>query len=151
MSTQRNTHCIYLVPTGTGVGLTSISMGLVRALDRSGITAGFVKPVAQLFRGDTGPERSTYVIRNTTELLPPTPMPYEEADRQIMNGDLDGLMESIMENYQEVADHVDVVVEGLIGMDAFEHAAQLNQAIARTLDASVILVSAPRGEGMEKA
>ncbi len=151
MNAPSHTHCVYLVPTGSGVGLTSISMGLVRALDRSGIKAGFFKPVAQLFRGDTGPERSTYVIRNTTELKPPSPLPYMDADHQILNGEMDGLMESIMESYQSVADEVDVVVvEGLIGMDAFEHAAQLNQAIARSLDASVILVSAPRGDSMGK-
>ncbi|MGA0368376.1 MAG: AAA family ATPase, partial [Kiritimatiellia bacterium] len=79
-SDSKQTQCIYLIPTGPRVGLTSVSMGLVRALDRNGIKAAFFKPVAQLFRGDTGPERSTYVIRNTTELTPPEPIPYAEAD-----------------------------------------------------------------------
>jgi len=143
-SDPKQTQCLYLVPTGTGVGLTSVSMGLVRALDRSGLKAAFFKPVAQLFRGDTGPERSTYVIRNTTELEPPDPIPYAEVDREISHNGMDQLMERVMELYQEAADDADVVVvEGLINMDEFEHATILNQAIARTLDASFVLVGAP--------
>jgi len=137
-------QCVYLVPTRTGVGLTSVSMGLVRALDRSGIKTAFFKPVAQLFHGDTGPERSTYVIRHTTELNPPPPIPYKDVIREISAGGMDRLMERIMELFHEAADDADVVVvEGLISMDEFEHASMLNQAIARTLDASVVLVGTP--------
>ncbi len=144
-------QCVYLVPTGTGVGLTSVSMGLVRALDRSGIKAAFFKPVAQLFRGDTGPERSTHVIRHTTELNPPEPIPYAEVVRELSAGANDRLMERIMELYHLAADDADIVVtEGLISMDEFEHASLLNQAIARALDASVVLVGAPIGENLEQ-
>jgi phosphate acetyltransferase len=150
MSTDRK-QCIYLVPTGTGVGLTSVSMGLVRALDRSGIKAAFFKPVAQLFRGDTGPERSTFVIRNTTELNPPQPISYAEVNRELSAGHSDQLMERIMELYHQAAQDADVVVtEGLISMDEFEHASMLNQAIARTLDASVVLVGAPVNQNLDQ-
>ncbi|WFB35906.1 phosphate acetyltransferase [Kiritimatiellota bacterium B12222] len=144
MSPEKQTQCIYLIPTGARVGLTSVSMGLVRALDRNGIKAAFFKPVAQLFRGDTGPERSTYVIRNTTELTPPEPIPYAEAEHEISAVGIDTLMERIMELYQPVAEDADVVVvEGLINMDEFEHANLLNKMIARTLDASFVFVSTP--------
>ncbi len=141
---SKTTQCLYLVPTGTGVGLTTVCMGLVRALDRSGLKTHFFKPVAQLFRGDTGPERSTYVIRHTTDLKPPTPIPYAEASADVVRGAMDDFMERVLEQYQLAAGDADVVVvEGLINMDDFEHATALNQAIARTLDASVILVGAP--------
>lgn len=144
MTPSKQTQCIYLIPTSARVGLTSVSMGLVRALDRNGIKAAFFKPVAQLFRGDTGPERSTYVIRNTTELTPPEPVSYAEADRQISANALDTLLEDMMESYQSVARDADiVVVEGLISMDEFEHATLLNKMIARTLDASFVFVGSP--------
>lgn len=150
MSSSTN-QCIYLVPTGTGVGLTSVSMGLVRALDRSGVKAAFFKPVAQLFRGDTGPERSTFVIRNTTELNPPQPISYAEVVRELSAGHSDQLMERIMELYHQAAQDADIVItEGLISMDEFEHAALLNQAIARTLDASVVLVGAPVNQNLDQ-
>ena len=122
----------------------------MRALDRNGVKAGFFKPIAQLFRGDTGPERSTYVIRNTTELNPPDPIPYVEADREITDGATDQLMEKILERYQPVAEDSDVVImEGLINQSEYEHALLLNKSLARTLDASVVFVSAPNGDRLE--
>ncbi len=144
MNEPHQTQCVYLVPTSTGVGLTSVSMGLVRAIDRSGLKPAFFKPIAQLFRGDTGPERSTYVIRNSTDLTPPDPISYAEADHEVSHHHLEQLMERVMELYQQAADGADVVVvEGLINMDDSEHATLLNRAIARTLDASIVLVGAP--------
>ena len=143
-SSPKQTQCIYLIPTSTRVGLTSVSMGLVRALDRNGIKTAFFKPVAQLFRGDTGPERSTYVIRNTTDLTPPEPIAYAQVEKRINSQGLDPLLEDIMELYQSVAEDADiVVVEGLINMDEFEHSVMLNKMIARTLDASMVFVSSP--------
>ena len=40
-------HTFFIAPTGFGVGLTSISLGLVRALQRAGLKVGFFKPIAQ--------------------------------------------------------------------------------------------------------
>ena len=37
---------LFLAPTRSGVGLTSICIGLVRALDQQGIRVAFLKPVA---------------------------------------------------------------------------------------------------------
>lgn len=144
---KTETPCILLIPTGPSVGLTSVSMGLMRALDRNGVKAGFFKPFAQLFRGDTGPERSTYMIRNTTDLNPPDPLPYAEADREISSHGTEQLMEKVLERYQPVAESSDVVImEGLINQDEYEHALLLNKSLARTLDASVVFVSAPNGD-----
>ena len=48
-------HTFFVVPTGFGVGLTSISLGMVRALERTGLKVGFCKPIAQPHAGDEGP------------------------------------------------------------------------------------------------
>ena len=45
-------HCFFIAPTGFGVGLTSTSLGLVRALELAGLQVGFLKPVAQPHPGD---------------------------------------------------------------------------------------------------
>jgi phosphate acetyltransferase len=34
-------HTLYIAPTGPGVGLTSVSLGMVRALDRVGLRVCF--------------------------------------------------------------------------------------------------------------
>ena len=40
-------HRIMLIPVSTGVGLTSISVGLVRALEQKAVKVNFFKPIAQ--------------------------------------------------------------------------------------------------------
>ena len=77
-------HTFYLVPSGGGVGLTSVALGLVRALDNRGTRVAFFKPIAQPVGNDTGPERSTHFIRHTSSLKPTTPISFEEASRLIL-------------------------------------------------------------------
>ena len=43
-------HTFFISPTGFGVGLTSISLGLVGGLERAGLKVGFFKPIAQIGR-----------------------------------------------------------------------------------------------------
>ena len=50
-------HTFFIAPTGFGVGLTSTSLGLIRALERTGLRVHFLKPIAQPHPGDEGPER----------------------------------------------------------------------------------------------
>ena len=57
-----------LIPIGTGVGVTSISLGLVRAIAREGVKVSFFKPVAQPKPSYLGPEASTAVIKAASEL-----------------------------------------------------------------------------------
>ena len=37
-------HTLYLAPCGAKVGLTSVALGLVRALDNRGVRVAFCKP-----------------------------------------------------------------------------------------------------------
>lgn len=136
-------HTLFIAPTGRGAGLTSVSLGLVRALDRMGLRVHFLKPIAQPIDDEEGPERSTYFIRHTTSLIPPDPIPLEQAQLLLSEGDQDQLMEEIVARYQEVAKDADVVVvEGMVPTAQQTYADQLNGVIARTLDAEVILVTA---------
>src|SRR5688500_6287784 len=89
-------HTFYLAPSGNGVGLTSLALGLVRALDNRGIRVAFYKPIGQHGARDTGPERSTYFIRRTSSLAPATPVPIEEAERLLSTNKLDELLEQVM-------------------------------------------------------
>ncbi|MFT7683920.1 MAG: phosphate acetyltransferase, partial [Moritella dasanensis] len=55
-----------LIPVGVGVGVTSVSLGMVRAFERNGLNVNFFKPVAQPRQGEKGPELSTEIIRQGT-------------------------------------------------------------------------------------
>lgn len=140
---MKSTHVFYLAPTGPGVGLTSITVGLVRALDRVGLRVHFYKPIGQPHATDAGPERSTSMLRQTMKLAPPTPIHIHHAEQLMSEGNQDALMEEVIGLFQQTAANADVViVEGLVHTNQHSYADQLNAAIAESLDAEVILVAA---------
>jgi len=137
-------HVFLLVSAGSGAGLTTISLGMVRALDRLGIRTGFCKPVAQLHDYDHGPERSTQLIEHMTDIVAPRPISLKWAKALLGSGREGMLMEEVIALYQQSALHTDVViVEGLVADGHAGYATRLNKDIAQALDAEVILVGRP--------
>ena len=72
------THRLLVVPTAHRVGVTSVCLGIVRALDRLGLRFAFYKPVAR-----TTPDRSTALIRLMTALEPPEPIAGAHAESML--------------------------------------------------------------------
>lgn len=144
-------HTFFIAPTGFGVGLTSISLGLVGALERSGLKVGFFKPIAQPHVGDHGPERSSELIARTHGLHSPKPLSLSHVERMLGDGHLDELLEEIISLYQQAAAGKDVViVEGMVPTRQASYAARVNLHLAKSLDADVILVSAPEDESLNE-
>jgi phosphate acetyltransferase len=142
-------HTLYLAPCGAKVGLTSIALGLVRALDNRGVRVAFCKPIGQPLARATGPERSTHFIRATTSLRPALPLSLEEAERLISSERSDELMERVMRDFHESASDADVVVvEGLAHSTEMPLGATLNVQLVRTLSAQVILAGSLAGSSM---
>ncbi len=144
-------HTFLIVPTAFGVGLTSISLGMVRALERTGLNVGFCKPIAQNHAGDQGPERSSALIAQTHGIRPPTPLALPQVERLLGDGQLDELLEQVVHLCQQASDGKDVLlVEGMVTTRQASYAAQVNARLAQALDAEVILVSAPDGESLKE-
>lgn len=140
-------HAFMLVSTGAGAGLTTVSLGMVRALDRLGIHTGFYKPVAQLHDGDYGPERSTQLIEHITAIRAPRPVSLRRATSMLGAGSEDMLMEEVVAQFRQCAMHADIVIiEGLVADGHAGYATRLNAAIAHALDAEVILVGKPEAD-----
>lgn len=59
---------IMLIPTGTSVGLTSVSLGVIRAMERKGVRLSVFKPIAQPRTGGDAPDQTTISCVRT---LPP--------------------------------------------------------------------------------
>ena len=137
-------HILLTVPTGHGVGLTSASLALVRVLDRQGVRVAFCKPIAQPRPGDHGPERSSALVALASALRPPEPLSLERVEQLLAVGDDQRLMEEIVARCEPVFAAADViVVEGLVPSSELTYSSRINQALARTFDAEVILVGRP--------
>lgn len=135
-------HTFLVASTGFGVGLTSTSLGLVRALEYGGLKAGFYKPVAQQHPGDSGPEYSTELISRTLGLTPPAPLPLDAVEHLLGEGQMDDLMEDIVRRFQQASEGYDVmVVEGMVPTRYVSYASRINTELAGSLDADIILVS----------
>lgn len=136
-------HSFFVTATGTGTGLTSVCLGLVRALEQRGVKVGFCKPIAQHQARESGPERSTHLIKATLGLDPAQPLTLAYAQQQLAANQTDALMEEVIQIYQQSAADADVViVEGLVPAADESYIGKLNVNLARALDADIILVGA---------
>ena len=137
-------HAFFLAPAGTGAGLTTVSLGLVNALDRRGVRVAFFKPISQLTDSVSGLEleRSTHFIRATTTLQPADPIPVATATKMISEGRLDELLGQVLAAFHNSTATADVVViEGLRFARGDSRLGSLNQEIVKSLNAEVILVA----------
>jgi phosphate acetyltransferase len=142
---------LYLVPTGPGIGLTSVSLGLVRALDREGLHVGFFKPICQPHNNEVGPEQSTHFLRAIHGIESPTPMSFSQAASMLLAGEKGRLLEKVMEQFESSIQKSNdvIVVEGLQPTAERPELEEINQDVVRALDAQVIIVSAlcPKSNG----
>lgn len=137
-------HRIMLVPVGSGVGLTTVTLGLVRAMEQMAVKVNFFKPISQPFKGDKGPDKSTMILRNMTHLQPPEPFSIKYAETLISDGNTDVLLEEIVGRFESyISGDEAVVIEGLVPTKQQPYANKINRQIASALGADVVFVIAP--------
>ncbi|HFD3245758.1 TPA: phosphate acetyltransferase [Escherichia coli] len=133
---------IMLIPIGTSVGLTSVSLGVIRAMERKGVRLSVFKPIAQPRTGGDAPDQTTTIVRansSTTTAAEPLKMSYVEG--LLSSNQKDVLMEEIVANYHANTKDAEVVlVEGLVPTRKHQFAQSLNYEIAKTLNAEIVFV-----------
>ncbi|MDG6241806.1 phosphate acetyltransferase [Glaesserella parasuis] len=138
---------IILIPISTGVGLTSVSLGLVHSLEQKGAKVGFLKPIAQPISGEDTLDRSTTIIRLSQSTETGTPFMLSEAETLIAKNQTDVLLEKVVDRHQKLAKTSDIIViEGLIPTRKNSYANSINYEIAQALDAEIVLVAAPAAD-----
>ncbi len=143
------TRTLLVAPTGHGVGLTATCLGLVHALERQGVSVGFYKPLAQPRARGADQDRSTALVRLTSTLRPPEPISATRVEQALSRNELDSLLEDVVAAAEPlVAEHDVVVVEGLVPGSGLVYAGRTNVALAKALDADVLLVGAPDGQDL---
>ena len=142
-------HTFLTIPIGRNVGLTSVSAGLVRSLDRLGIPFGFFKALGQPHPGESF-DRSSAYLNATTTLTPPTPIDYQKVLAAVSHDSADELMEEVITRFEQLPDDQQaVIVEGLVPTSSLPHAHRLNVALRRALNAEVVLVMRPEASTCE--
>src|SRR5690554_6642989 len=130
---------IFIAPTGLDSGLTSISLGLIRALDAQGLKVGFLKPIAPHYQDV---ERSTHLVRNALQINTHDPMQLDQVQQRISDGAIDRVLEDIVAMHAVTSGDCDVMlIEGLVPDRSDPYTAKLNASIVKSLNTEVLLVS----------
>lgn len=134
---------IMLIPTGTSVGLTSVSLGVVRSMEQKGVQLSVFKPIAQP-RICGNKDQTTEVLRShssITTIVEPLTMEYVES--LLTSSKKDVLMEEIVARYHDHTKNAEVIlIEGLVPTRKHSFAQSLNYEIAKTLGAEIVFVTA---------
>lgn len=142
---------IMLIPTGTSVGLTSVSLGVVRSMEQKGVQLSVFKPIAQP-RVSGNKDQTTEVLRShssITTIVEPLTMEYVES--LLTSSKKDILMEEIVARYHDHTKNAEVIlIEGLVPTRKHSFAQSLNYEIAKTLGAEIVFVTAPGNSSIQQ-
>jgi phosphate acetyltransferase len=130
----------FLSATEPNVGLTSVSLGLLRALQRRGLKVAFFKPVTKHTPQD---EPSVLFARSICQAdTTPDPLSMQLVTQQVTSGKTAEVLEDIVSLAMNCAKDADVlVVEGIHADSNRAFIPQLSSDISRSLQADVILVA----------
>ncbi|MCF8155259.1 MAG: phosphate acetyltransferase [Rhodoferax sp.] len=130
----------FVAATQPNVGLTSVSLGLLRALQRRGLKVAFVKPITKLTPDS---EPSVLFARNICKVATtPDPLPMGLVTQYVTDGKTDDLLEDIVSLVMSASKGDDVlVVEGIHADPSRAFIPRLSGDIARSLQADVVLVA----------
>ncbi|NOH79149.1 phosphate acetyltransferase [Vibrio sp. RE86] len=135
---------IMLIPASAGVGLTSASMGVLRAMERKGVKVSFYKPISQPRSGGDQPDLTSTIVGTNSDVKIGQPLSMSVAESLIGNDNMDELLETVVERYNQINKDADVtLIEGLVPTRKHPFANQVNAEIAATLGAEIVLVATP--------
>ena len=135
---------IMLIPASAGVGLTSVSMGILRAMERKGVKVSFYKPICQPRSGGDQPDLTSTIVAHNNDMKIGQSLAMSVAENLIGNDNMDELLETVVERYNQINKDSDVtLIEGLVPTRKHPFANQVNAEIAATLGAEIVLVATP--------
>ncbi|MEM8266478.1 AAA family ATPase, partial [Morganella morganii] len=131
-----------LIPTGTSVGLTSVSLGVIRSMEQKGVRLSVFKPIAQPRTGDNALDQTTTIIRSNSTIPAAEPLRMDYVEGLLSSNQQDVLMEIVARYHENTKDAEVVLIEGLVPTRKHQFANALNYEIAKTLNAEIVFVLA---------
>lgn len=142
---------IMLIPTSTSVGLTSVSLGVIRSMEQKGVRLSVFKPIAQPRTDADAPDQTTTIIRANSTIPAAEPLRMSHVEALLSSNQQDVLMEEIFARYHENTKDAEVVlVEGLVPTRKHQFANALNCEIAKTLNAEIVFVMAMGNDSIDQ-
>ena len=113
-----------MVPIGLGVGLTTVSIGLIHALESQGLSVNYLNPFG-----------------NQPDL------DFNKIENLLSTGQEDVILEAIIGQVEResIKDEI-LILQGIISTQSRPYASSLNNAVAKALDAEVVFVTTPGGK-----
>ncbi len=142
-------HRIMLIPVSSGVGLTSIALGLLHACQQKGIRVGHFKPISQPSRNTLAKKSNTVAAVSLSQNSNSVSLSYVE--EKMGDGSGDVVLEEIVANFDEFKSAYDVVIiEGLVPTSRQPYAGRINRDVAQALGADIVLVASPGNDSAEE-
>lgn len=139
---------VILIPVGEKIGLTTVSLGIVHALEQTGVKVTFFKPVAEKTPGSDYADLSTAILNETCNIPTIPPLDQNHAERLIAASKGDDLLEEVIGRLEaHKSDAQLIVVEGMVPNRDITFANRFNLEIARTLGSQVVFVGTPGHRG----
>ncbi|MCC8459870.1 phosphate acetyltransferase [Photorhabdus aegyptia] len=139
-----------LIPTSTSVGLTSVSLGVIRSMEQKGVSLSVFKPIAQS-RCCGAQDQTTTIIRSHSSIKTAEPLDMAHVESLLTTNQKDVLMEKIVALYHENTKDAEVIlIEGLVPTRKHSFAQSLNYEIAKTLNAEIVFVLALGNDSPEQ-
>jgi phosphate acetyltransferase len=138
-----------LIPVGSGVGLTSVSLGLLHACQQKGIKVGHFKPISQASRNTIAKKNKTVEAISLSQNSTSISLSYVEA--KMGDGQPDIVLEEIVANFDAFKqDHDVVIIEGLVPTSRQPYVGRINRDVAQALGADIVLVASPGNDTAEE-
>jgi phosphate acetyltransferase len=142
---------IMLIPTSSNVGLSSVSLGVIRAMERKGVRLSVFKPITQSRISTETTDQTTAIVGTNTNVPVAQSLRMNHVESLLGSNQQDVLMEEIVSRYQSIASNSEVVlVEGLVPTNEYPFANTLNFEIAQTLDAEIVFVTGANNDSAEQ-
>ncbi|MEK9497434.1 phosphate acetyltransferase [Photorhabdus sp. P32] len=140
-----------LIPTSTSVGLTSVSLGVIRSMEQKGVSLSVFKPIAQSRCCGNTQDQTTTIIRSHSSIKTAEPLDMAYVESLLTTNQKDVLMEKIVALYHENTKDAEVIlIEGLVPTRKHSFAQSLNYEIAKTLNAEIVFVLALGNDSPEQ-
>lgn len=140
---------IILIPIDQEAGLTSVSLGLLRAIEQQRMTCAYFRPVAQETRDVIPGNMASMLVGLNSSAHVIASFSVAHLNHALRSEQLNLFLEEVIyriENHAEAQTADIILVEGIYPADHFPGAYQINEALAKTSGADVILVASQGGE-----